>query len=59
MKEINAITKYLPKGWEEKARELKALVRARQVKTAEDLLTVILTYLMRMGFSFETPENFV
>lgn len=49
MKEINEITKYLPKGWEEKARELKALVRAREVKTAEDLLTVILTYLMRMG----------
>ncbi len=49
MKEINEISKYLPKGWEEKARELKALVRARQVKTAEDLLTVILTYLMRMG----------
>ncbi len=49
MKEINSITKYLLKDWEEKARELKALVRAREVKTAEDLPTVILTYLMRMG----------
>ncbi len=49
MKGIDTITKYLPEGWEEKARELRALVRARGVKTAEELLTVILTYLMRMG----------
>ncbi len=49
MEGINTITKYLPKGWEDKARELKALVRVRQVRSAEDLLTVILTYLMRMG----------
>jgi hypothetical protein len=35
----------MPEGWKAKAKELGALVRARKVKTAEELLRVILLYL--------------
>jgi len=35
----------LPEGWEEKAKELGALQRAREIKTPEDLLRLILLYL--------------
>jgi hypothetical protein len=35
----------LPEGWEEKAKELGALQRAREIKTPEELLRLILLYL--------------
>ena len=35
----------LPEGWEEKAKELGALQRAREIKTPEELLRMILLYL--------------
>ena len=35
----------LPEGWEEKAKELGALQRAREIKTPEELLRIILLYL--------------
>jgi hypothetical protein len=41
----------LPEGWKEKAKELKALVRARGIKTPEELLRLILVYLTE-GKSF-------
>jgi hypothetical protein len=34
----------LPEGWQEKARELGALKRGRNIKTAEDLLMLNLAY---------------
>ena len=41
----------LPEGWEAKAKELGALQRAREIKTAEELLQLILLYLTE-GKSF-------
>jgi hypothetical protein len=41
----------LPEGWEEKAKELGALQRPREIKTAEELLRLILLYLTE-GKSF-------
>jgi hypothetical protein len=41
--------RYLPKGWEEAAREQKALERSRSVKTADDLLALNLMYLTEGG----------
>jgi hypothetical protein len=41
----------LPEGWEEKAKELGALQRAREIKTPEELLRLILLY-MTEGKSF-------
>ena len=35
----------LPEGWEEKARETGAITRSRKIKTAGDLLAMILLYL--------------
>ena len=45
------LTKMLPEGWEAKAKELGALQRAREIKTAEELLRLILLYLTE-GKSF-------
>jgi hypothetical protein len=42
---------FMPEGWEGKAKELGALQRARNVKTAEELLKLILLYLTE-GKSF-------
>ena len=39
------LLKLLPKGWEEKAKELGALQRAREIKTPEELLRLNLLYL--------------
>ena len=39
------LLKLLPEGWEEKAKELGALQRAREIKTPEELLRLILLYL--------------
>lgn len=33
---IKEIEKYLPKDWEEQCRKSKALVRGREIKTAEE-----------------------
>jgi len=45
------LLKLLPEGWEAKAKELGALQRAREIKTAEELLRMILLYLTE-GRSF-------
>ena len=42
---IEMIKGYLPKDWEGKCRELKALQRSRSIKTAEDMLTLVLLYM--------------
>ena len=42
---------FLPEGWEAKAKELGALKRAREIKSAEELLWLILLYLTE-GKSF-------
>jgi hypothetical protein len=44
-RKFKQLLKLLPEGWEAKARELGALQRAREIKTAEDLLWLILLYL--------------
>jgi hypothetical protein len=35
----------VPSGWEEKAKELGALVRGREIKNALDLLRLVFLYL--------------
>jgi len=44
-KRFKQLLKILPDGWEAKAKELGALQRAREIKTAEELLWLILLYL--------------
>ena len=39
------VLRLLPEGWELKAKELGALQRAREIKTPEELLRLILLYL--------------
>ena len=51
--EIKKIEKYLPAGWEEAAREQGAIIRAREIKTAAELLEVIMLYLT-VGESYGT-----
>ena len=41
----NALKTLLPKGWQEKARELGALVRVRKIRSAEELLRLILLHV--------------
>jgi hypothetical protein len=43
--QFESLMVFMPEGWEEEAKALGALRRARQVKTAEDLLKLILLYL--------------
>jgi hypothetical protein len=43
--QFKAILEILPEGWEGKAKELGALIRARNIKTAEELLRLIVLYL--------------
>lgn len=43
------IKTYLPNGWEEAARREGAIVRSRQIKTAEDLLQLNMLYLTDIG----------
>jgi len=50
-KRFEELLHLLPEGWEEKAKELGALQRAREIKTAEELLRLILLYLTE-GKSF-------
>jgi len=44
-KGFKQLRELLPEGWEEKAKELGALQRARQIKTPEELLRLNLLYL--------------
>jgi hypothetical protein len=44
-KRFKQLLKMLPEGWEEKAKELGALQRAREIKTPEELLLLNLLYL--------------
>lgn len=46
---IKEIEKYLPKDWKEQCRKSKALVRGREIKTAEELLELNLLYLTAGG----------
>ena len=55
---IKDIEKYLPKDWKEKCKELKALSRGREIKTAEELLTLNLMYLT-IGGSFGTTAALI
>ena len=48
---IEQLFNLLPEGWEEKAKELGALRRPRKIKTADELLHMILLYLTE-GKSF-------
>jgi hypothetical protein len=49
--QFGQMLKLLPEGWEEKARELKAFQRARELKSPKELLRMILLYLTQ-GKSF-------
>jgi hypothetical protein len=49
--EFDKLLDLLPEGWEGKAKELGALTRAREIKTAGELLRLILLYLTE-GASF-------
>jgi len=50
-KRFEQVLRLLPEGWESKAKELGALRRAREIKTPEELLRLILLYLTE-GKSF-------
>ncbi len=41
----DVLTKLIPEGWEDKARELGALTRARKIKNSNNLLRVLLIHL--------------
>ena len=45
------VLRFLPEGWEAKAKELGAFKRARGIQTVEELLRLILLYLTE-GKSF-------
>ena len=46
---MEEIIEYLPKGWEEKARELGAFTRARNIKRVEELLALNMLYITNEG----------
>ena len=48
---LEELFQFLPEGWEAKAKELGALQRSREIKTAKELLRLILLYLTE-GKSF-------
>jgi hypothetical protein len=50
------LRKYLPEGLDEKAKELKVMTRSRQIKTADDLLTLNLLYVTGGG-SFQNVSS--
>lgn len=54
--EWESLKKYLPDDWELKAKELKALVRRREIKNADDLLTLNLLYVTDGGSFQATSE---
>lgn len=51
------ITRFLPKGWEEKAKELGALARRRKIDSANTLLRVLLIHLAD-GKSLRTTATY-
>lgn len=55
-REWEELKKYLPTDWEAKAKELKALVRCREIKNADDLLTLNLLYVTDGGSFQATSE---
>jgi hypothetical protein len=46
---MREIIEYLPKGWEEKARETGAITRSRNIQTAEELLALNMLYITNEG----------
>lgn len=50
------LKKYLPADWETKAKELKALVRRREIKNADDLLMLNLLHVTDGGSFQATSE---
>ena len=48
--------KYLPEGWEAKAKELGALIRRREITTAEELLVLNLLYV-KDGGSYQAASS--
>jgi len=46
---MREIIEYLPKGWEEKAKETGAFTRARNIKTVEELLALNMLYITNDG----------
>jgi len=56
MKRINELTRYLPTGWEQAARETGAFRRAREIKSEAELLEIILLYLTA-GESYGTTAT--
>ena len=55
-KERETLLRYLPKGWEEAAKSEGALQRSRKIKTAGDLLYLVLLYLTGAG-SFQNAST--
>jgi len=55
---LSELTKYLPEGWEAAARETGAFKRGRKIKTAEDLLELILLHNTEGG-SFGTTATLI
>ena len=55
---LEKIEKYLPEGWEEKARELKAIQRTGEIKNAGELLMLNLLH-MTAGGSFQGTSSIV
>lgn len=55
-KEWEELKSFLPNGWEEKARESKAICRTRKVGSAEELLRVELLHFGE-GLSLKETSN--
>ncbi len=55
-KDRETIPRYLLEGWEEAAKSEGALQRSRKIKTAEDLLYLVLLYLTGAG-SFQNASK--
>ena len=55
---LEKIEKYLPVGWEEKAKELKAFQRSGEIKTSGELLMLNLLH-MTAGGSFQGTSSMV
>ena len=50
------VMKHLPMGWESKAKELKAITRKREIKTAEELLVLNLLHV-KDGGSYQATSS--
>ena len=55
-KEWESLKKYLPCDWEEKAKELGALIRRREIKSADELLALNLLHVTDGGSYQATSE---